>query len=64
MEVFPFHFSQGETEVCLVDHVLLTNQTRPSHLEEMEAIFLFHPLGVMANDPYHLLEEMENLFHP
>ena len=44
-------------------HVLLTSQTHPSLLEETVAIFLFHPLEEMTNDPYLPLVEMENLFH-
>lgn len=53
----------GETEVYQVDHVPLTNQTHPSLLEEIVAIFLFHLLEEVTNDPYLLWVKMENLFH-
>lgn len=63
MVVLPFYLAVGETKVYQVGHVLLTSQTHPSLLEEMVAIFLFHPLEEVTNDPYLPWVEMENLFH-
>lgn len=63
MVALPFYLWMGETEVYQVDHVPLTSQTHPSLLEEMVAIFLFHLLEEVTNDPYLLWVEMENLFH-
>lgn len=63
MVVLPFCLLMGETKVYQVGHVLLTSQVHPSLLEEVAAIFLFHPLEEVTNDPYLLWVEMENLFH-
>lgn len=60
MGVFPFYFFPLEIKVCQGDHALVP---KPMHLlppSDVVAIFLCHPLGVVANDPEHLLVEMEN----